>query len=486
VSSDPGSDESHESVKRGIFDGFEAYMSVTDEEYRTLFASGLIVLDTNAIHNLYRYAEQTRRDFIAALRAVKNQLWVPHQVLIEFWRNRDSVMRDRSTSPGEVIDLLKSSIADVSEKVDSWAKRISLDDSEKKNLKGAYQASVEELVTSLKAHSGADDIDTVDATTDDKLLMDLAELLYGRVGYPLDDDERSRAEGEGQQRIENKLPPAYMDGKKPIERAVGDYLIWHEMLKEAKERATNVLFVTGDVKEDWWRIVGGKVKGPRIELFNEMQDVADVKLVMLRPESFLYHVRRLLKIDVESASIREVESVNERIAGLAGLNSSGNIADSRGSGSSLPAYIQYLHNIGAGLLDITEFNGSRVCLLDYEGTYILVTSVGRGSRIMDIVNASEILRRIADDQYNGFEPRTSVLVTPTPSREASVSAVIAAGLLPVWKSGDFWWSTRRGVEQGLATERFAVRTAAMSKGHEEYMQAIEFAKDAEPTDPADP
>ncbi|NEB93188.1 DUF4935 domain-containing protein [Streptomyces bauhiniae] len=52
--------------------------------------SGLVVLDTNVLLNLYRSNESTRRDTLAALARLRERLWIPHQVLAEFWRNRES------------------------------------------------------------------------------------------------------------------------------------------------------------------------------------------------------------------------------------------------------------------------------------------------------------------------------------------------------------------------------------------------------------
>jgi hypothetical protein len=38
----------------GLFDGFEAYRTPAEEDYRTLLTGGLVVLDTNVLLNLYR------------------------------------------------------------------------------------------------------------------------------------------------------------------------------------------------------------------------------------------------------------------------------------------------------------------------------------------------------------------------------------------------------------------------------------------------
>lgn len=83
--------------KNGVFDGgFETYRTVTQESYRSLLTSGLIVLDTNALLNLYRYHAQTRMDWIEVLNQIKERLWVPHQAMLEFWQGRPSVIDSHS------------------------------------------------------------------------------------------------------------------------------------------------------------------------------------------------------------------------------------------------------------------------------------------------------------------------------------------------------------------------------------------------------
>lgn len=43
---------------------------------------------------LYRYHDQTRDDLLSVLNALGNQLWVPHQVMAEFWGSREAVLKD--------------------------------------------------------------------------------------------------------------------------------------------------------------------------------------------------------------------------------------------------------------------------------------------------------------------------------------------------------------------------------------------------------
>src|SRR5262249_51615234 len=107
-------------------------------------------------------------------------------------------------------------------------------------------------------------------TNEDPILAALGEILQGKVGPPLSDAELSAAKADADRRFASKIPPGYMDRGKD-RNPYGDYIVWLEILKQASARHSDVLFVTGDQKEDWWRTESGMLRGPRIELTREMQ-----------------------------------------------------------------------------------------------------------------------------------------------------------------------------------------------------------------------
>lgn len=89
----------------GLFDGFEAYKTPTEADYARLLAEGIVVPDANVFLNLYRYNEQTRNDLLAVFRQLGDRLWVPHQVIVEFWRNRETVLQDPRATTATLRDL---------------------------------------------------------------------------------------------------------------------------------------------------------------------------------------------------------------------------------------------------------------------------------------------------------------------------------------------------------------------------------------------
>jgi hypothetical protein len=155
-------------------------------------------------------------------------------------------------------------------------------------------------------------------TAKDLVLAGLEPILRGRVGAGLDGTEHKTALEEAKRRAEAKRPPGYKDSGKQGAGPAGDYLIWAQTLREAKQRRRDVLIVTGDVKEDWWRREHGELRGPLPELAEEMRNVAGTRLFMLRPESLLLHARRILQVNVRDESVDDIERVAEAEAAAQG------------------------------------------------------------------------------------------------------------------------------------------------------------------------
>lgn len=69
----------------------------------------------------------------------------------------------------------------------------------------------------------------------------------------------------------HKLPPGYKDASKD-DGGIGDLLIWQTILQIGEDLKKSVVFVTGDLKADWWhRGSGGVPLYPRHELVEEFR-----------------------------------------------------------------------------------------------------------------------------------------------------------------------------------------------------------------------
>lgn len=315
-SSSKSADDSGSNNQRrsGIFDnGFEAYRTVTDDEYRSLFASGLIVLDANVLLDLYRYHPETRQELLNVLDQLSERLWIPNQAMAEFWAGREAVLEDASDIMGTVSALDKFGNQYMS-RVREWANRAGLRDRAADSLVEISKSAFDATIVKIRSLAGDKALKIAKDTANDHVVIRLDSILQGRVGNPLS-GERKRAaiNQEAPQRFADKQPPGYKDANKTNGNPVGDYLIWIETLEEAARLKVDVLFVTGDTKEDWWRQERGQAKGPHPQLAEEMRKVAGVRLFMLRPASFLKHAGDLLQVKVSPESVQDAQRVSAQL-----------------------------------------------------------------------------------------------------------------------------------------------------------------------------
>lgn len=302
--------ETPQEAGAGLFDGFQGYRTPTPEDYGRVLTGGLVVPDTNVLLNLYRYNAQTRTDLLAVLERIGDRLWVPHQVMSEFWRNREAALRDPSDLAEATVAALEDQLQQVLSILRRWANRIALPQGRLDELRETAEAGFDSMTSVLDEFTDATQDEPVWNTNNDQVLGQLEGVLNGRVGSPLDPESQEAAVKEGQHRLVAGIPPGFADKGKESDDAVGDYLVWEQTLREAERRRLDVLLITGDVKDDWWRRERGEVRGPRPELVEELTERAGTRLFMLRPESLLFHARSVLQVEVSAESLQDVERVD--------------------------------------------------------------------------------------------------------------------------------------------------------------------------------
>ncbi|MET9504891.1 PIN domain-containing protein [Streptomyces sp. NPDC006622] len=297
---------------RGLFDDFGAFRTPTDEDFTAVLTNGLVAPDANVLLNLYRYTEQARGDLLRALGALESRLWVPHQVLVEFWRNRESTLSDARSSGSQAAEDMAGHATQAERTLLAWARRVALPEDETERLRNQLNEVFGDVrETILEVGEGEWRNITQDTSTD-PVIAKLEPALDGRAGAPLSPEDHDKAIAEGMRRVEERLPPGYMDQAKDGVGAAADYLIWEQILREAARRHCDVLFVTADAKEDWWRKEQGFNRGPRPELTEELRARGGGRLFMLTPKRFLEVAAPILDFGLQEGSVEDFERV-ERI-----------------------------------------------------------------------------------------------------------------------------------------------------------------------------
>jgi hypothetical protein len=301
--------------ERGIFHGFSGYKTPTKEDWRSVLTSGLIVVDTNVLLNLYRYNQDARTSLLETLQKFGDRLWVPHQVMDEFWRNRESALEDSARQLEQSVASLRVNLDKSISDLRHWVNRVSLDRASAARLEGAMKSALDQVVAEMQAVVDSSGVEMEEDTSRDSVVSALSDLLHGKVGSPLYARDHAAAVIEGKRRVEEQIPPGYKDKKKQVrgdDTEVGDYLVWRQLISESKARNVDVLLITGDTKEDWWRTRNRIPVGPRNELAEELLREAGVGLYMLKPDRLLTYARDFLQVSVSEDSVQNVEMVDSQ------------------------------------------------------------------------------------------------------------------------------------------------------------------------------
>ncbi|MFI0908944.1 PIN domain-containing protein [Streptomyces abikoensis] len=297
----------------GLFDGFEGYRTPSSDDYRHVLAKGMVVFDANVLLNLYRYTEETRDGLFTIMETLGERFWVPHQAVAEFWRNRESTLNTPKDSAKVAETELRKAERTATNAIQVWAKSSALPDERRSEIIEHFTSVFEKICKVINEQAENDTIPHARDTNKDALLSRLSNVLAGRVGSPLSEEDHAIALKEAKRRAQAKEPPGYLDQEKNGDLGAGDYIVWEQLLIEATRRQCDVLFVTNDLKEDWWRKVRDQQRGPRLELQSEFRSRTRQQLFMLQHTGLLVQASSPLNMQIIPESVEESERTDRLV-----------------------------------------------------------------------------------------------------------------------------------------------------------------------------
>lgn len=305
---------------------FPGYYPSTAASINLAVEETLIVFDANVLLNLYRYPAETSKDLLAIMDCISNRIWLPHQVALEYHRNRLTVVSEQNRRFREARSVVEKALGSLDGELGKLQlkKRHSTIDptSLMEAVKTASQSFYEQLKAQEETHQKV--------SSADKILDQLTKLFDNRVGNaPTDQDSLNSIELEGKKRYDNKIPPGYRDQSKDGESFIhaglvyankyGDLMLWMQMVAKCQaEGIKQLVFVTDDDKDDWWFIVdseGEKRIGPRTELIEELSKSTSVEtFVMLSSDRFAQRFSELLNMDLGDKTVAVVQDVKSTLS----------------------------------------------------------------------------------------------------------------------------------------------------------------------------
>ncbi|GAA4472931.1 PIN-like domain-containing protein [Phytohabitans houttuyneae] len=310
--------------------------SAIGEKHEAFFTKGLVVLDANVLLDLYRYTREPRNQVLAALRMVAHRqlLWLPHQVGLEFVRNRAKAVEGRLSrlrAVGGIVDERFRSaarqIVEARDEVVGLLRDMAHDDTTADGLvrridEGIVVSAMKDWRKELSDHlavlRNAENVTPQHIAANDPLVPEIAALFGNRIGDPLDEEETQRLVRHAVNfRFPNRIPPGFADQGKGTDLAkAGDYLLWEEIIRHTATLPTprRVLFVSRDTKEDWYEQNDkGKPLRPLPALYDEMLARSKAELLILTPKEFLHGAQMFLGAQLEAGTYEEVDRVSDEV-----------------------------------------------------------------------------------------------------------------------------------------------------------------------------
>ncbi len=279
---------------------FAHYHRPTQDEFKTLWSKGTFVFDTNVLLNLYRYPRSSREAFFSVFEKIKNKIWIPYHVGLEFHQNRFERIRDENNTVTKVIASIENNHGKIIQDINKLTGDQINSDFTIDEIRGdldLFNESYKNIlkkINSLKNNLHKSDLE-------DEIGVKIANLFEKKVGFPpKSKEELDELISDYDDRINNNMPPGFkdtgkngnmFDGKISYDRKHGDLILWKQILNHVKiNNIKYIIFVTDDEKEDWWAKQEGKTRGPHPLLLQEMKLFCDVdQFWIYNSKTFLEH-----------------------------------------------------------------------------------------------------------------------------------------------------------------------------------------------------
>lgn len=365
---------------------FEYYILSDEERIKRIWNDAIIVLDTNALLNLYRYSEDSKNNLLDVLEFYKDRLWIPYQVGLEYHQDRVSVYSDMNAAYDQII-------ASLNKETEEFIKRLNLSKYKRhpKIDTAWFESQIKDKTQSLCNHLIEMKKSCPNYSIRDEINERVTALFDGKVGDDFDETKLNNIYKEGQKRYSEKIPPGYCDAKEKINQGnrhlYGDLILWKQVIQNASEKKCNVILVTDDVKEDWYARVKGQTIGPRKELIREFRNETEMDILIYPSNRFLDYAKENMSVAVKQETISEVNDIlkedevidniitsipseNERLSKLFAENpwiSSDSLFDSLRQSLSIP--LDYISSI-TGSNEDTLGKNSLEHLVGVSGSYV--------------------------------------------------------------------------------------------------------------------
>ncbi len=262
------------------------------EYFDKLWNDCTFIFDTNVLINLYKYNNKSTHEILRILARIKNRIWMPYQIGMEFSKNLEESLRNEiKISKGILEDVTKLA----NKLYSNYGYKLEWNEFEKSER------------NKIKHYEKLIDKDT--------LINKIEEIIGLDISNSLNSNELDKIYKDGEIRFKKKIPPGFGDKKdKPEPDCYGDLVIWMEILKYSKAEHKDIIFVTEDhSKNDWFEKKDGDTIGPHRGLREEFsRETNNQKFWAYRSKPFFDELESFFNTKIDKNIKDEISHVDNR------------------------------------------------------------------------------------------------------------------------------------------------------------------------------
>ncbi|WP_127491308.1 PIN domain-containing protein [Paenibacillus glycanilyticus] len=296
---------------------FPGFYEPETESFDSLWKECTFIFDTNSLLNLYRYQRESRELLLTIIKGIKDRIWLPYQVAMEYHLHLHSQIIDQKSSYTDIKSSIEKRFMDQrKELIDLRHSNIAVDE-----IIQEIDSSLEKIKQKL-SHQENSHPELIN------IQKELSEIIGDKIGRKYTQEELDILYNLGDERFNKKIPPGFKDRNSKKDQTsyydgitykneFGDFIYWKQILEySSNDDVKSVILVTDDRKPDWWNIVKGKNLGPLPELIQEFKNNTSGK------DFYMYQTNQFLKFAKEHLTIDNPESVEKAIKDISDSNES--------------------------------------------------------------------------------------------------------------------------------------------------------------------
>jgi predicted nucleic acid-binding protein len=282
-----------------VFPEADKIFSENFKNAKEIIKNGIIVLDTNVLLVPYDTSEKNVYDIKSIYLNYKSQdrLYIPARVAREFANNRANRIGEIFLQIRQIKDNLNSG----NFKINHYP--ILENNSDYNELTKQFK-TIQKYIKTSRNHLDNLENHIQSWTWNDIVSQAYKEIFTAEVIIEVQKNEED-LERDLEFRIEYKIAPGFKDSKKPDD-GIGDLVIWQTILELAKDKESDIVFVTNDQKNDWFYKQDKIGLYPKYELFDEFRRYTNGKSI-----SIINFIKFLELSNAKAETIKDVKTTLE-------------------------------------------------------------------------------------------------------------------------------------------------------------------------------